>query len=204
MSILRMAFLATAFVAFSGLATASIIPILVTGPTGTGPFDYSYNVMLSSGDSLNPSDTAGDTCGGEPCVPPGTFFTLYDVPGVMGISAPTGWTFSTQMIGITPGGISPADGSAPNITFTYTGATITGPALFTGFNISSTSSATNPNGVYSFQDTETSNGSTENGKSFVTLPSSVVPEPQYPALIVGMFALALAGSRWLSKAAARS
>src|SRR5438477_2165262 len=78
----------------SGLANASLLPFLTSGPTGTGPFTYNYSVTLSQDERQDPAATNGPSCGGVPCNPPGTFFTLYDIPGLVVVSSAAGWNAS--------------------------------------------------------------------------------------------------------------
>ena len=189
---------------FGGFANASLIPFLASGPTPSGnainPFAYSYSIVLSADERADPAATNGNTCNNAPCVPPGTFVTLYDVPGgptgnaAPGVtSTPTGWGSSIQLTGITPSGIVPPDsGTVFNITFTYTGPVVLGPATFTGFNIISSGSQVNTLGSFSFQATKNStgmdNGTTDNGKGSVPLPTLMgptVPEPASMLLIGG-------------------
>jgi hypothetical protein len=207
----RAVFTCLALSAFAGFADASLIPFLVSGPTGTGPFAYVYSVTLSADERVDPTATDGNSCGGVACVPPGTFFTLYDVPGATVTSMPSGWTSSIQFTGITPGGISPADnGTLPNITFSYTGPVVDGPAVFSGFDLISTSNVLNPDGTFSYQATnnasDITNGTTDNGKGFVPLPAAAaaVPEPAYTALFLGLFALAFAARNSLGKRSSAS
>src|SRR5207302_3049659 len=101
----------------------------------------------------DPAATNGPSCGGVPCNPPGTFFTLYDIPGLVVVSSAAGWNASVQMTGITPGGIAPTDTSLPNVTFTYTGAVVPGPMTTAGFSITSTSSFVNIFGQFSYKAT---------------------------------------------------
>jgi hypothetical protein len=65
----------------------------------------------------------------------GDFFTIYDfgnfVPGSN--SQPIGWALTASPIGNTPGLVNPTDSpSLLNLTWTYDGPTITGPALDLG------------------------------------------------------------------------
>jgi hypothetical protein len=67
----------------------------------------------------------------------GDYFTIYDFGGlVMGpgnslsnVFAPAGWSVTSSMLGQTPSGTTPVDSSSvPNLTFTYTGPSMTGQA----------------------------------------------------------------------------
>src|SRR5712692_1080020 len=91
-----------------GAARADIIPLLVAGsPTGSGPFTYTYDVMLTNDQRLVS----------------GSFFTIYDFSEFTGThSEPANWSFSSAPIGLTPATvIVPDSGALPNLTWTYTG-----------------------------------------------------------------------------------
>jgi hypothetical protein len=173
-------------------ARADVIPSLTSGPTVSGSnFAYNYEALLTSGESLDPTATNGVTCPGPgatlvQCNPEGTFFTIYDIPGYVSASAPTNWTASTQLIGVTPSTINGSfdDPTLVNVTFTYTGPEViagTSGIAFTSFQIVSTDDALNLNGVYSAQATETSNGDTDQTDGTVTIPGvggvTTTPEP---------------------------
>ena len=181
----KVALLSAAFLSFGSLASASLIPTLGS-ITASGnladPFQWNYNVALSSDEQLNPADTSTAPV-------PGTFFTLYDVSSTTPIivGTPTGWTASTQLSGITPSGISPSDSSSLwDVTYTYTGAPLTGPSSFTGFSLDFAGNAM-ALGQFSFQATQfnntITNGTTDNGKGFSIIPAVATPEPTTLSLI---------------------
>jgi hypothetical protein len=92
--------------------------------TGATPSRFSRTAV-----SILHPPTATPVSRGLPCVPPGTFLTTYDFQGFVGIkgSLPAGWSFSTQLTGITPQQTSPVDSpSITNITFFYTGPIVSG------------------------------------------------------------------------------
>lgn len=201
----NLAVLTFAALAFTGLANASLIPFLASGPTPTGsalnPFQVTYTAVLSGDERLDPGAT--NTCGTVPCNPTGTFFTIYDIPGnpqPTVASAPANFTSSIQLTGITPGGIVPVDNpSVYNVTFFYTGPVFAPHTTtpFTGFTINTTGNTLNNLGQFSFQATKDTfmangmpsadNGTTDNGKGFVPVPvvASAVPEPGSMLLIGG-------------------
>lgn len=137
-------------IALTIAVNADILPSLVGSPTPSGPsFIFNYAAHLSTNERMDPGATSGDN-------PAGTFFTIYDFQGFQAVtSVPADWTFSIQMTGMTPSainGVTFDNPSIPNITFTYSGPVVHGPADFTGFAIESTFGATT-SGKYSSQAT---------------------------------------------------
>jgi hypothetical protein len=92
---------------------ADIIPSFLSevstgGPNPNTVFSYSANIT----DEQNA--TTGD------------FFTIYDFGSIVPNSntQPAGWTFSEQLVGVTPSNTNPNDNPAiMNLTWTYTGTT---------------------------------------------------------------------------------
>jgi len=115
--------------ALGSVVAANIIPTSTT-ITGSGPFDWMYDLQLSNDQNVN-SGTA-------PTVNPvphtnltfAGFFTIYDFAGYVGGSCagPAGWTCTVQNVGFTPDDVVPTDNSSiVDITWAYTtGATIPG------------------------------------------------------------------------------
>jgi hypothetical protein len=118
----------SALVAF-GICThaqAGLIPTSVTIAPDGGNFRWTYGVDLTS----NVHVQSGD------------FFTIYDFSGLVtgpgnslsNIVPPSGWTVTSSMVGQTPPGVSPVDNaSVANLTFTYSGPTITSPGSLGNF-----------------------------------------------------------------------
>lgn len=110
-------------IAFSFATRADIIPTLdsVTGSSPNFTWNYAANV------TVNQTVTAGD------------FFTIYDFSSIMPTthSQPTGWTFSTALLGPTAPLTSPTDNpNLWNITWTYNGSTpIAGSASLGIFSV---------------------------------------------------------------------
>lgn len=112
--------------------SAAMADILPSGPAKTsitgpvlGVYTYSYDMALAIPEVLANSD----------------YFTIYDFNGFTGVadvSAPLGWTFATSATGATPAQTVPTDTSLPNITFTWTGGTVTAPAEIGIFSLKST------------------------------------------------------------------
>ena len=178
----------------TGLANATIIAVLNSGPTPTaGGFSFSYNADLSSDEQMNPAATNGISCPGPSntsvqCNPAGTFFTLYNIPGYVSASATApGWVVDGSAK--TPSTINAPSGSGTSVTFEYSGPIVNGPATVTGFTVVSTANGVNHNGTFTSQSTsiaESSDGRTEQLIGAVSIPESTVPEP-------GSMALALIG-----------
>jgi hypothetical protein len=172
------------------LASASLIPML-SSVTGTpGDYLFTYTAVLSVDEMLNPGSTTAtsDACpapggGNIDCNPAGTFLTLYDFNGYDGTnSAPTDWTLTTQLTGVTPSAINGADIDLPgvtNLTWMYTGPVVQGDGLTTTYTFTAGSvyGLTNPDGNYSAQLTKTADGSTDQITGPVSVPMAPVPEP---------------------------
>jgi hypothetical protein len=158
-----------------GLANAAITTSLVN-VTGSGPYTWNYEISVDSLEEL----VAGN------------YFTIYDIGGTLGtVSAPTNWTDSVQLTGITPPTQNPTDsGSIDNITFTYTGPTVEGALSdVTGFSfVDSLGSASETGGQFTYQATKISTGGLDQGIGSVEVPTAT-PEP----VTTGLIGLALVG-----------
>ncbi len=111
--------------ALAPVATAGLLPGVVSRTADAGHTRYGYDVVL-------PTDTQ---------LRAGNYFTIYDfagyVPGTA--AAPSGWTFSLANVGPTPVQTAPADDPAvPNLSWAYTGAGLAGPAAPGTFSAAST------------------------------------------------------------------
>jgi hypothetical protein len=116
---------AVAAVAVSQTASAGIIPASVTVTPDGGNFRWTYAAVLPTNLLLQS----------------GNYFTIYDVGGLVPgtISTPSGWTATTGIAVAAPTGLDPHDsGTAPDITFKYTGPTITGQVGLGNFMFDST------------------------------------------------------------------
>jgi hypothetical protein len=148
-------------------------------PVGPGDYQFNYYITLGTTDELNPAAITGANCttgsGTVPCAPSDTFFTIYDVPGLLtspfdaepSTGSNVGWGFVVQPVGVTPvtgGGtdVNPPTGDSgtlENVTFYYTGSTV-----FCGGN-----SITDPGCVGTYQSTffgfslQSSDSSTQTG-----------------------------------------
>jgi hypothetical protein len=104
--------------ALSVCASASITPTLDLGsPSGAGPlFTWTYTIAVDSNEALSPSVNSG--CNPATPCPPGSFFTLYDIPGLSSPKAPANWGSTIQFTGLTPSFVSVGDSAAlENLTF---------------------------------------------------------------------------------------
>ena len=90
------------------IAQADIIPSL-SSVTGSSPnFTWNYSANVTVNETINTGD----------------FFTIYDFSSIMPTThnQPSGWTFSTALLGPTPSLVSPIDNANLwNVTWTYTG-----------------------------------------------------------------------------------
>jgi hypothetical protein len=115
-------FLGLAIGAITLAARADIIPTLSsTSPVGSNfSWNYAANVTV------------------DQMVQTGNFFTIYDFGNfVSGSNAqPTGWTFSSSLLGATPSLVLPTDSPTLfNLTWTYNGAPISGAAPLGTFSV---------------------------------------------------------------------
>jgi hypothetical protein len=155
------------------IARGDIIPTLdsVTGSSPNFTWNYSANVTVDQ--TVN----AGD------------FFTIYDFSSIMPTTTtqPSGWTFSTALLGPTPANVSPTDSASLwNLTWTYNGSSpITGSAAL-GIFSAVTNTDQLKTGQFTAQGTRTSGpeaGSKVNNVGNVTVP---VPESSSLLPIIGV------------------
>src|SRR5438046_7832082 len=103
------------FGSISFIARGDIIPTL-SSVTGSSPnFTWNYSANVTVDETVNTGD----------------FFTIYDFSSIMPTTTtqPSGWTFSTALVGQTAALTTPTDDPSKwNLTWTYSGAAISGSA----------------------------------------------------------------------------
>jgi len=169
------------------LGTQARADLTFTNPSVLGN-TYTYDLNF-----LNSIDVGS----GQPAqrLQSGNFATLYDISGLTSFTLNPAFagifTLTEQTPGITPGGTAPDDNPLPNLTLTYTGATVTADQSFTSIlTLTSTFSTVNPLGQYTGQTTGNagaSAGSPIGSIGFVAVPGvdAATPEPGSFALLVG-------------------
>ena len=160
-------------------ANADIIPTLSSIAPSAGLFQWNY----ASNVTVDQNVTSGD------------FFTIYDFAGFIpgSATAPAGWTFTSSLTGVTPGKVSPTDNPAiPNLTWTYTGATIPGSAALGTFSVLS---ATNLLRTADFAAQGTRNSGPDIGTKVNNVGTVSVPIPEMSALapMIGVCGLGMIG-----------
>ena len=133
----RISLLFVLVLALSAIASANIIPSLISGsPTGTGPFTWTYDFQLSGDQNAlvgaAPSLGTTGTVVSNTFAGLGAFVTVYDFAGYNGTcGGPLGWTCTAQATGYTPTLVNPTDNAGlVNITWTHTsGADVIGGGL---------------------------------------------------------------------------
>ncbi len=159
---------------------ADIIPTLGSVTPSGGNFQWNYTVNLTIDQTLTS----------------GSYFTIYDFGAPIGATVqPAGWTFSSSLLGTTPGTVLPADDPTVfNLTWTYTGATtMIGPSGLGTFSAVSETSLNRPDN-YAGSATKTSNG-----EPTANIGTVSVPVPEMSALlpmvgVCGFGAIGLASS----------
>jgi hypothetical protein len=158
----------------AGVSRAGLLPVSNTVTPDGSNFRYSYGVVLTSDSTLRTGD----------------YFTIYDFQGMVAGSntQPSGFSFSSANVGVTPAGTSPTDSpSLPNLTWTYTGPTTTVGQIGLGnFMIQSVFPDTT-DGVFTSRTHREVDGQTEANftETQVPVPSATpgVPEPASLALL---------------------
>ena len=164
------------------VAYGDIIPTL-SSVTGSSPnFTWSYSANVTVDETVNHND----------------FFTIYDFSAIMPTvtTQPTGWTFSTALVGPTPGLVTPTDNASLwNLTWTYTGTTPLSGAQALGFFTAVTNTDQLKTGQFSAEATRS--GDPTNTKiDNVGQVSVPVPESTSMLPLLGICGLAIAfGSR---------
>ncbi len=180
-------FLALAALAVTGLAGTSRAAMTVTldpgSPTGTGPFDYTYNDAVTAEDNIVT----------------GNFFRIYDFLGYDGVnSSPTGWTLTTDLVNAVPPPeviLSFGDSaSIVNLTWTYTGsATIVGATTPSIDGFMAESSDALVGGLKDFVGRDTQAAGPTAGDNVDSVGTVKVPGPQTGAGVPEPASLAILG-----------
>jgi hypothetical protein len=159
------------------VAYGDIIPTLssITGSAGNFTWNYSANVTVD--ETVNHND----------------FFTIYDFSSIMPTTTtqPTGWTFSTALVGPTPGLVSPTDNASLwNLTWTYTGTTAIPGAVALGMFTAVTGTDQLKAGQFT---AEASRSGAPAGTKIDNIGSVSVPVPESTSLLplIGVCAAAL-------------
>ena len=166
---------------------------------GNGTFLWEYQATLENGRlKANANPTSEE------------FFTFYDIAGYVpgsasdaGATFPSRWAPSDQTLGKTPAGLTPVDGAALNVSFTYISNALMRPATSTGeinlgiFSFVSTFGLADPNGVWSSQDLQRTGRANPQGASgFIELPTAAVPDGGLTVLLLGM---GVTGLGWMRR-----
>jgi hypothetical protein len=159
------------------IARGDIIPTLdsITGSAPNFTWNYSANVTV------------------DQTVNSGDFFTIYDFSSIMPTTTtqPSGWTFSTALVGPTAALTSPTDDpSLWNLTWTYSGASIAGSAALGMFSVV-TSTDQLKDGQFTAQATRNSGPNAGTKISNIGVVSVPVPEPSALFPVIGVCAAAL-------------
>lgn len=159
------------------VAYGDIIPSL-SSVTGSSPnFTWNYSANVTVDETVSHND----------------FFTIYDFSSIMPTTTtqPAGWTFSSALVGPTPGLVSPTDNpNLWNLTWTYSGSSpIAGAAALGIF-----SAVTNTNQLKAGQFTaEATRSNDPQGTKIENIGQVNVPVPESTSLLplIGVCAAAL-------------
>lgn len=154
-------------------ADASPANVELTSVTQEGDlFRFSYNLSLASTESLMTSD----------------FFTIYDFNGFAGgLTGPAGFTGSSSAFGPNAPAVIVSESAVPNVTFTYSGPTLTGGTI-SGFSALSANGPGIMSGQFSAETSDATGpirGSISSiGPAAVpTAQTNAIPEPGTAALL---------------------
>ncbi len=169
-------------------SAASILPTYVSQTdVGGGLWEYRYQLNLTISSQVD-SDLGP------------SYFTFYDIPGLINPAATGSWIFSTALLGLTAPLTAPTDNPGYlNVTFTYnSNVQVVGPQLLTTVTFQSNSSVIDPFKQYTARDYKQSDGSPQSNIGFVNGPSTDtgVPEPEGFLLMgAGLIGVAYANRR---------
>ena len=159
------------------VAYGDIIPSLDSISGSSPNFTWNYSANVTVNETVNHND----------------FFTIYDFSSIMPTTTtqPTGWTFSTALIGPTASTVNPTDNpNLWNLTWTYSGTTpIPGAAALGMFTV-----VTNTDQMKTGQFTAEATRSNDPQNTKIDNIGSVqVPVPESTSLLplIGVVAIAL-------------
>jgi hypothetical protein len=157
-----------AFSAMAIVAYADVIPTLSSIVPSGGDFTWNYSANVTVDQRVEHDD----------------FFTIYDFGNFVAGSntQPTGWMFSSALVGRTPALVLPHDDPAIlNLTWTYIGKTpIIGPAALGIFSVNTN---TDQVGTSDFAAQATRNGGPNDGTKIANVGNIAVPVPEMSALL---------------------
>ncbi|HEV2045164.1 MAG TPA: hypothetical protein VGQ95_01050 [Chthoniobacterales bacterium] len=149
-------------------ARGDIIPTLSSTAPAVGGFTWNYSANVTVDETINNGD----------------FFTIYDFGSIVPASnmQPAGWVFSTALLGVTPGLVSPTDNpNILNLTWTYMGTTpINGAAALGIFSVIT---STDQLKVGQFTAEATRNSGPNAGTKIDNIGNVSVPVPEMSALL---------------------
>jgi len=178
-SILSGVFLATE-------ARAGLLPVSVTTAPEGDFYRWTYSLTLPTETMLRSGD----------------YFTIYDFAGYRpgSMTAPANWTGTSAERGPVPPGLLPSDTNLPNLTWTYTGPTITAGAADLGTFSALSPYQVSTEGPFTARTHRTSDGLPDANITTTTVPVPQVPEPSTLLLAgLGLPALGFA-RRWWKRA----
>lgn len=157
-----------AFSAMTIVAYADVIPTLSSIVPSGSDFTWNYSANVTVDQRVEHDD----------------FFTIYDFGNFAAGSntQPTGWMFSSALVGRTPGLVLPHDDpNILNLTWTYIGKTpIVGPAALGIFSVNTN---TDQVGTSDFAAQATRNGGPNDGTKIANVGNISVPVPEMSALL---------------------
>jgi len=167
--------ISVAILAVGLVATASVRADIIPSFVGSSPSGnttvWSYQIDITVDEQV----TSGD------------FFTIYDFGHFIAGSSvqPSGWTFSSSLVGTTPAGVAPPDDpTLENLTWTYSGSAIPTSSGVGPFSISTVGAQFEPSlrtGYFAAQATNATSGNPGtkiNNVGRISIPAPVpVPEP---------------------------
>src|SRR5262245_22410777 len=168
-----------------GKASAGLLPVQVGVTPEGSDFRYTYSIQLQSGGVLQPGD----------------YFTIFDFAGLLPNhqAQPVGFDYDSTPIGHTPARLNPVDDAGiANLTWTYSGATITGPLDLGTFSaLSQYGEATD--GTFTGQTHRQVDGHLNGNITDTRIPVPAgpgVPEPSSWILMVVVVPVMFGLSRW--------